>query len=462
MTDQAPTTFRPEQPTLGHEIKRTLYLAGPLIVGQLTNFGMNFVDTVMAGRLGTVDLGAIAVGSSVWAAGFLFVLGVLLAVSAAVSRLDGAGEREKVGAFIQQALWLGMALAIGLWAFARSGEWVMNTMEVEPSVASLAMDYLRAISWGAPALVGMLVLRFFSEGTGKTGPTMYVGMLGIACNIPLNALLMFGLLGFPKMGAVGAGWATAIVFWLQFFAFAVWVTKRAHYQKYGLLKKIHGPDKREIMALVKLGLPIGVMVALEGGLFVASALLIGTLGAVPVAAHQVAMNYAGLVFMVPVGLAGAITVRVGNALGRGDAIAARRAGRIGIGLALGFAVISASVILLIPEWIVGMYTQVPEVAELAVSLLFFAALFQIADGLQVSAAGALRGYKDTQRPMIYSVIAYWLVGMSLGAYLTFGQGMGPKGMWMGIIAGLCVAAFLLGGRFIRLSQHTIELKPSQH
>ncbi len=456
MTDQAPTIVRPEQPTLGHEIKRTLYLAGPLIVGQLTNFGMNFVDTVMAGRLGTVDLGAIAVGSSVWAAGFLFVLGVLLAVSAAVSRLDGAGEREKVGAFIQQALWLGLVLAIGLWAFARSGEWVMTTMEVEPRVASLAMDYLRAISWGAPALVGMLVLRFFSEGTGKTGPTMYVGMLGIACNIPLNALLMFGLLGFPKMGAVGAGWATAIVFWLQFFAFVLWVTQRAHYQKYGLLRKFQGPDKREIMALVKLGLPIGIMVALEGGLFVASALLIGTLGAVPVAAHQVAMNYAGLVFMVPVGLAGAITVRVGNALGRGDAIGARRAGRIGIGLALGFAVISASVILLIPEWIVGMYTQVPEVADLAVSLLFFAALFQIADGLQVAAAGTLRGYKDTQRPMIYSVIAYWLVGMSLGAYLTFGQGLGPKGMWMGIIAGLCVAAILLGGRFINLSRQTIE------
>lgn len=444
-------------PSLGHEVKRTLWLAGPLIVGQLTNFGMNFVDTVMAGRLGTVDLGAIAVGSSVWAAGFLFVLGVLLAVSAAVSRLDGAGDHLKVGEFIRQALWLGVALAIGLWAYARSGGWVMTAMEVEPSVAMLAMDYLKAISWGAPALVGMLVLRFFSEGTGKTGPTMYLGILGILCNIPLNALLMFGLWGFPKMGAVGAGWATAIVFWLQFVAMAVWVMRRPHYQKYGLMQRFSSPNRREISALVRLGLPIGIMVFLEGGLFVASALLIGTLGAVPVAAHQVAMNYAGLVFMVPVGLAGAITVRVGNALGRGDPVAARRAGRIGIGLALCFAVFSASVIIAIPEWIVGMYTQEPDVVALAVSLLFFAALFQIADGLQVASAGALRGYKDTQRPMIYSVIAYWLVGMSLGAYLTFGQGMGPKGMWMGIIAGLTVAAVLLGGRFIRLSTQIIGL-----
>ena len=453
----SPTVTAPT--SLSYEVKRTLWLAGPLVVGQLTNFGMNFVDTVMAGRLGTVDLGAIAIGSSIWAAGFLFVLGVLLAVSAAVSRLDGAGELKKVGAFVRQALWLALALSMALYIYARSGEWVMETMAVDSAVAGLAMDYLRAISWGAPALILMLVLRFFSEGTGKTGPTMYVGMLGILCNIPLNAVLMFGLLGFPRLGAVGAGWATAIVFWLQFFAFVIWIYRRDHYQKYGVFSQFQGPDRREISALVRLGLPIGVMVFLEGGMFVASALLIGTLGALPVAAHQVAMNYAGLVFMVPVGLAGAITVRVGNALGREDPSGARRAGRVGIGLAMVFAVISASIIFAFPEAIVHLYTQEPDVVELAVSLIFFAALFQIADGLQVAAAGALRGYKDTQRPMIYSVIAYWLVGMVVGTYLTFAQGMGPRGMWFGIIAGLSVAAVLLGGRFLKLSKLSIEQTP---
>lgn len=446
--------------SLGYEIKRTLWLAGPLVVGQLTNFGMNFVDTVMAGRLGTVDLGAIAVGSSIWASGFLFVLGVLLAVSAAVSRLDGAGERRKVGEFVRQSLWLALTLSLGLWVYARSGEWVMETMAVDPAVAGLSMEYLRAISWGAPALILMLVLRFFSEGTGKTGPTMYVGMLGILCNIPLNAVLMFGVFGFPRLGAVGAGWATAIVFWLQFFAFVVWIHWREHYQKYGVFAHFTRPNRREIGALLRLGLPIGVMVFLEGGMFVASALLIGTLGAVPVAAHQVAMNYAGLVFMVPVGLAGAITVRVGNALGRGDPTAARRAGRVGIGLSMVFAVISAGVIIAIPETIVGLYTKEPEVVELAVALIFFAALFQIADGLQVSAAGVLRGYKDTTRPMIYSVIAYWLVGMSVGTYLAFARNMGPHGMWLGIISGLSVAAVLLGSRFLKLSKSTIAAHQS--
>jgi multidrug resistance protein, MATE family len=437
---------------LSHEIKRTLILAGPLVIGQLTNFGMNFVDTVMAGRLGTVDLGAIAVGSSIWAAGFLFVLGVLLAVSATVSQLDGAGRRKQVGEFTRQALWLSLFLALGLFWLVRGAGWVMDVLEVDPDVAGLSMGYLRAISWGAPALCAMMVLRFFSEGTGYTRPTMYVGLLGVACNIPLNYVLMFGKLGFPAMGAVGCGWATAIVFWLQLLVLAGWIAWRPRYRPFALYQRFSRPDSREIMALLKLGLPIGIMVFLEGGLFVGSALLIGTLGALPVAAHQVAMNFAGLMFMVPVGLSGAITVRVGNAIGRGDPLGARRAGQVGMGIALSFGLFSAAFILLFPELIVALYTSEPEVAQLAVSLLFFAAIFQLADCLQVSAAGALRGLKDTRIPMVYSVIAYWLIGLSLGWYLTFRLQWGPAGMWVGIIVGLSVAAVLLGGRFVRISR----------
>ncbi len=437
---------------LRHEIARTLLLAGPLVVGQLTSFGMNFVDTVMAGRLGTVDLGAIAVGSAIWAAGFLFVLGVLLAVSATVSQLDGAGRKRQAGEFTRQALWLALALALVLFLFARSAGWPMAAIEVEPVVADLAGRYLKAISWGAPALCLMMVLRFFSEGTGYTRPTMYVGVLGIVCNVPLNYILMFGKLGFPAMGAVGCGIATAIVFWLQLLILAGWIAWRPRYRPFALYERFSWPDRREISALFRLGLPIGVMVFLEGGLFVGTALLIGTLGAVPVAAHQVAMNYAGLMFMVPVGLAGAITVRVGNAIGRGDPEGARRAGIVGMAIAVSFGVLSASFMLAFPELIVTMYTSEPEVSGLAVSLLFLAAIFQLADCLQASAAGALRGLKDTRVPMIYSVIAYWLVGLTLGWFLTFRLDMGPAGMWVGIIVGLSLAAVLLGGRFLKISR----------
>jgi len=437
--------------TLGQDIRRTLILAGPLVIGQLSNFGMNFVDTVMAGRLGAAALGAIAVGSSIWSAGYLFVLGVLMAVSATVSQLDGAGLHRQVGEFTRQALWLGLALAAVLLAVNAVSGWLMQAIGVEPEVATVSRGYLAAISWGAPALSTLLVLRLYSEGTGYTRPTMYIGLLGIVCNIPLNYAFMFGRFGLPEFGAVGAGWATAIVYWLQLLGLLAWTSRRPRYRKFELYARFSRPNWREIGALWRLGLPIGLMVFMEGGLFIASALLIGTLGALPVAAHQVAINYAGLMFMVPVGLAGAITVRVGNAIGRGDQSGARRAGLVGMGLAVGFGLVSAGVMIAFPDWIVAMYTADTEVARLAVALLLFAAVFQLADCLQVSAAGALRGLKDTRKPLLYSLVSYWLVGLPGGAYCTFVLGWGARGMWVGILLGLTLAAILLGARFLRVS-----------
>lgn len=446
----------PDDQGIRHDVVRTLVLAGPLVVGQLTSFGMSFVDTVMAGRIGTVDLGAIAVGSSVWAAGFLFALGVLMAVSATVSQLDGAGRNHQVGEFVRQSLWLALGLGIFVFFAIRSTGGLMRWIDVDAQVAAVALDYLDAISWGTPALCLMMALRFFCEGTGYTRPTMYVGVVGIVCNIPLNYVFMFGNLGVPSMGAVGAGWATAIVFWLQLFALALWIALRPRFATYALYRRFSRPSALEIGALLKLGLPIGIMVFLESGMFVGSALLIGSLGALPVAAHQVAMNYAGLMFMVPVGLAGAITVRVGNAKGRNDPEGARRAGLVGVAIAASFALVSAAFMLTVPEWIVGMYTSETDVAGLAVSLLLFAAIFQFADGVQAAAAGALRGLKDTRVPMIYSIIAYWLIGISLGYVLTFRLDYGINGMWIGIITGLSVAAVLLGSRFLRITRQDLR------
>jgi len=439
-----------------HDVVRTLILAGPLVVGQLTSFGMNFVDTVMAGRISTVDLGAIAVGSSVWGAGFLFVLGILMAVSATVSQLDGGGRAHQVGEFTRQSLWLSLGLGVLLFFAMRSTGGLMRWIDVDVSVAAVALAYLDAISWGAPALCLMMALRFFSEGTGYTRPTMYVGLLGILCNIPLNYALMFGNFGFPDLGAVGAGWATAVVFWLQLLALMLWIAWRPRFSPYGLYARFSRPNPLEIGALLKLGLPIGIMVFLEGGMFAGSALLIGSLGALPVAAHQVAMNYAGLMFMVPVGLAGAITVRVGNAMGRNDPEGARRAGLVGMAIAAVFALVSAAFMLAVPDWIVSLYTREPDVVALATSLLIFAAIFQFADGVQAAAAGALRGLKDTRVPMMYSIIAYWLLGISMGYVLTFRMDYGIDGMWFGIISGLCVAAILLGSRFLRITRQKLR------
>lgn len=444
-----------DRPSITHEIRRTLILGAPLVIGQLTAFGMNFVDTVMAGRLGAVDLGAIAVGSSVWAAGLLFVLGVMLSVSPSVSQLDGAGERGKAGSVTRQALWLAAVMAVLMWFVMRRTGWVMDVLDTDPAVAGLALGYLEAMSWGAPGLTGMLVLRFFCEGTGHTRPTMVIGLVGIACNIPLNYVLMFGKLGFPALGAVGCGWATAIVFWLQLMMLIAWIRLQPRYRPFNLFARLPAPRWREIRDLLAIGLPIGAMIFCEGSMFVGAALLISTLGAVPIAAHQVAINYASMMFMIPLGLSGAITVRVGNAIGRGEPGAARRAGLVGIGIALVIGVISATVMILFPQAIVGIYTDEHRVVDVALGLLSLAAVFQVSDGIQVSAAGALRGLKDTRLPLFYTVVAYWVVGISLGAWLTFGRGIGPAGMWVGMIAGLTVAAVLLTGRFWRASGRMI-------
>ncbi len=436
--------------TLTH-IQRTTSLALPLIAGNIAGMGMNFVDTVMAGRLGAISLGAISIGGAVMSAVFLFVVGVLMSITPSVAQLDGAGYKLRCGRVTRQGLWLALAMTVLMWSVLRSASGLLQVMQVDPQLVPVALDYLRAISWGAPGICLLLVLRYFSEGCGHTAPTMYLGVLGIVFNVPLNYIFIYGKLGFPAMGAVGCGWATALVFVLQMLIMVIWIAMRPEYRRYHLLARFEWPDWRQLRDLLHIGLPIGLMIFVEGSLFVGAALLIGSLGTVPIAAHQIAINFSALCYMIPLGLAGAVTVRVGNALGRGMPQEAVRASRAGILLTLITQTITASLMFFAPAWIISWYTDDQTIAALAVGLLGLAAVFQFPDGLQAAAAGALRGYKDTRLPMVYTVIAYWLFGMPVGWWLTFRGGWGAAGMWVGMIAGLGVAALLLGFRLWRIS-----------
>lgn len=432
-------------------IRRTTKLALPLIAGNIAGMGMNFVDTVMAGRLGAVSLGAISIGGAVMSAVFLFVMGVLMSITPSVAQLDGGGYRLRSGRVTRQGLWLAVALMLLMWLVLRSSSWLLLIMDVDQQLVPVALDYLRAISWGAPGICLLLVLRFFSEGCGYTAPTMYLGVLGIALNVPLNYVLIYGKFGFPAMGAVGCGWATAIVFWVQMVIMAVWIALRPQYRRYHLFARFEWPVWYQLRDLLYVGLPIGVMIFIEGSLFVGAALMIGSLGTVPIAAHQIAINFSALCYMIPLGLAGAVTVRVGNALGRGMPEEALRASKAGVLMTLITQTLTASLMFFAPVWIISWYTNDTGIAALAVSLLHLAAIFQFPDGLQAAAAGSLRGYKDTRLPMVYTVIAYWLFGMPVGWWLTFREGWGAAGMWAGMIAGLGAAALLLGWRLWRIS-----------
>ncbi|MCW8872119.1 MATE family efflux transporter [Pseudomonadota bacterium] len=436
------------------EIRRTLHLALPVIIGQLAVFSMNFVDTVMSGRLPNreIALAALGIGGAVWSSMLMFVLGTLMVVQPSVAQLDGAAKRREAAAQTRQALWIAVTLAVPYFLLCYFSEPLLTAFRIDPVIVPTAAAYLRAMSWGAPGLCLVFLLRFFSEGTGHTRPTMLYGVTGALLNIPLNYVLMFGKFGIPAMGTVGVGYATSIVIWLQFLMLFFYIRSHRHYEPFELMSRLEKPHWGEIWGLLKVGIPIAVAIFVEGSLFVMAALLIGRLGPVPAAAHLIAINFAALVFMIPVGLSSAISIRVGNAVGRGDPAGARYAGLIGILIILVIQTVGAVCMLLFPETIVRLYTDDSVIAPLAVSLLFYAAVFQYPDGLQMVASGALRGFKDTLMPVVYMVISFWIVGLTLGYHLTFAREMGPAGMWIGMIAGLSVAAVLLLRRFNHTSK----------
>lgn len=438
------------QATLRFEVRRTLELAAPVMIGLVASFAMNFIDTVMAGRLPEkeVALAALATGGALWSAGLMVVIGILMAVQPSVAQLDGADRPGDAAAVARQGFWLALGLALPFFLLVRYGAAVLRALDVDPAIVPVAEGYLQALSFGAPMICLVMLQRFFSEGTGHTKPTMYIGLAGALLNIPFNWVLMYGHLGFPALGAVGCGYATSAVFALQALGFFLYLRRHRHYRPYGLFARWDWADTAELRALLVIGLPIAGTLFVEGSLFMAASLLIGRLGATPTASHLIAINFSALVFMIPLGLGSAVTTRVGNALGRSDPAGARHAGLVGGGIVLFTQSASASLMLLFPSAIVAIYTSDAGIAALAVELLALAAIFQLPDGIQICMAGILRGYKDTFVPMLVNVLSYWLVGLSLGYWLTFTRELGPAGMWWGMIAGLTVGAVLLTARFL--------------
>ena len=444
---------RLDRARVARELGATVRLALPLMLAQLAAIGSNVIDAMLSGHYSAHVLGAVAVGAGLWSLAIVTGIGVMMAVPPSVSQLDGAGRRHEVGAVLRQALWLALTAGVLLWYAVRHAGPLVRLVGVTPTLYASVNDFLHAISWGAPALTCYFALRGLSEGLSLTRPSMYFSFGGLALLVPLGYVFMFGKLGLPPQGARGCGMATAIDLWLEMLGFATYVLCHRNYRGLGLLERFEWPQWRRIGQLLHVGLPMAVALLAEAGLFVAAALLMGRLGEDVVASHQVALNVAALFFMIPLGLSMAVTVRVGNAVGRGDAAGVRYAGFCGIGLTLATQLVSAGVMLGLPHAIAALYTHDAKVVALASRLLLLAGLFQFSDGIQVVSNGALRGLKDTRVPMAITLFAYWGVGMPVGWWLAFRHGLGARGMWMGLIAGLSVAAVLLFARFWRSSRH---------
>ncbi len=455
MNNDLPTHSRWER--IGREARALLTLGGPIIAAQLAQVSMSFVDTVMAGRDSAQGLAAVAVGVSLWIPISVFGMGVLMSVSPTVSHLFGAGRHGEIGQQVRQGLWLAIVVGLVSWAAVRSCPPLLRELEIDESIIPTATGFLDAISWGIPGISAFIVLRGFSEAVSRTRPMLAISLLGLLANIAGNSIFIHGRFGMPRLGAVGCGVASAIVMWLMPVSLATWILCDRYYRPFGLFNRFSLPDRQQLWALAKLGCPIGVCVFMECSMFAAVSLLMGHLGATIVAGHQVAINVASVTFMVPLGISVAISVRVGQAMGRGAPAEARRSGLVGAGLAVGFMSLTALTLATCPHWIAGIYTKAEDeaVRQIAVQLLVMAAIFQIFDGLQVAGAAALRGLKDTAVPMAITIFAYWALGLPLAYVLGIAQNGGPQALWIGLIAGLVVAAVLLLSRFLILTRRLI-------
>jgi MATE family multidrug resistance protein len=429
-----------------------LALGAPIIGAQLAQVSMSFVDTVMAGRLSAQDLAAVALGVSLWIPICVFGMGVLMSVSPTVAHAYGAGQYGQIGHQVRQGLWLSVVVGSASFIAVRGCSPILRWLEVEPAIVPTTAGFLNAISWGAPAYSAFVVLRGFSEAISKTRPVLAISIVGLLANIAGNYVFIYGKFGMPRLGAIGCGVASAIVMWVMPLSFVIWIMCDRYYRSFGVFRRFSLPDGEQLWAFAKLGVPIGACLFMECSTFATVSLLMGRLGTNSVAGHQIALNVASVTFMVPLGISIAITVRVGQAMGRGQVSDARRSGLVGASLAAGFMSVAALTMAIGPHSIAGIYTQDNSVLEIAVQLLIMAAIFQIFDGSQIAAAAALRGLKDTAIPMCITLVAYWGVGLPLGYWLGIAQNRGPRALWIGLIAGLVIAAVLLLTRFVVLTR----------
>lgn len=449
----------PERTRFRDELRTSARLAAPLMAGHVSTGLIGLIDAVIAGRHGTTTLAAVSIGTALFWLPLLVPMGTLIAVPASVSQLDGAGRREEIGPLFRQAMWLALALGLLMFAFLSVLPSSLGLLGIAPEIRPGAAAFVSGIRWGAPALALYLCMRYLCDGLHFTLPTMVLGFGGLLVLAPAGWALTFGLGGLPAMGAGGLGVASALMLWVQALGMAAYLLRARRFKPLRLFAHRTPPKWAPIRQLLALGLPIGMTWLMEGGLFVATALVIGRLGTVPAAAHQIAINVSSLCFMLPMALAEATTVRVGHAVGRADRDGLRRAALAGYALVLGTQLCTGATLLAGNHAIAALYTSDATVIALAASLLTLAAAFQFPDGVQVLSVGALRGLKDTRVPMLLAAVAYWGIGMPLGAVLGLGLGgltpaLGPRGMWMGLIAGLSVAAVLLALRFRRRLSHT--------
>ncbi|CDF86943.1 NorM family multidrug efflux MATE transporter [Pseudomonas sp. QL9] len=427
------------------ELKAILRLAGPLIAAQLAYVAMLFIDTLMMGKLGPQALAAGGLGASTYAFVSTVCSGVVAATGNLVAIRHGARDKAGAARAVQAGLWVGGGLALLAGTLLWNLEPVLLTFGQAPETMQGTMSFLHSIVFALPGYMAFMVLRGFTSAIERTGPVMAISVLGALANLLLNSAFLHGWFGLPRLGLAGIGLVTAIVMNLLPLALALYLRWHPAYAGYSLLRGLARPDRQGIGDTLRLGLPIGGTYAVESGMFAVATLCMGAIGATALAAHQIAIQSVYLAFMVPVGISYAVTFRIGQHFGAGRLLEARRAGRVGIGFGALCMFAFAGLFWLAPRQVIGLFLDLDapgnrEVVLLATSLLAIAAWFELFDGLQSIAMGAIRGLKDARTTFLVGLAGYWLAGVPLAWLLAFPAGWGPQGVWWGLAAGLACTA----------------------
>lgn len=449
-----------------------ILLAWPMILTNLAQTAMTATDVLILGRLGPSALAAGALGSNLYFGPMILGLGLTLATSPMIASELGRKRHSvrDVRRTVRQGLWVAACAAVPIWLFLWHAETILIAMGQDPELAAKAGSYVRWLQWGLLPYYGYIVLRSFISALERPGWALVVAFIAVVFNVFTTWGLVLGKFGLPAMGVPGAGLATAIANVIMFAGLATVVLVERRFRRYQVFGRFWRPDWPRFLALLKLGLPIGGILALESMVFNAAAMLMGLIDAESLAAHAIAIQIASITFMVPLGINQAVTVRVGLAHGARDKEGIFRAGWTAYGMGIAFMTMTALIMITWPMTLIGAFIDTTNPANatvvgIAVTFLAFAALFQIVDGAQVVGAGMLRGLHDTTVPMLYAAIGYWGVGMPLGALLAFHYGLRGKGIWIGLSAGLTAVALMLLVRWLRRDRilaRAADLRPALH
>ena len=442
--------------TIFVELKQLAKLAWPLLIAQITQTMMGVSDTIMAGRVSPTDMASVAISSSVMFSVFVFLQGIILALPPIISRLNGAKQEGDIAKAGQQAMWLSALLSLPLVLVAFYTDDIVAAMTMEQSLKTITAEYLFYIFLGAPSFLFYQVFRQYAEGLSITKPSMLIMAFGLVVNIFANYVFIYGKFGMPALGGAGCGLATSIVFTTMMVLSALYLKSAKTLQDFPLFKQFSRPSLSGIREILKLGVPIAFTLLFETTLFAVVAVLLARYGANVVAAHQIALNVTSLLFMIPLSIGMACTIRIGYLLGENAPDKAKFAAKTAIITGLLLAASNATLCYLLRVPITELYTTDDAVINLAIQLMLLAAIFQFSDATQIISACALRGYKDTKAMFYLSFLSYWGVGLPTGYILAMTDwivpAMAATGFWLGFITGLTTAAITLGCRLVYIQR----------